>query len=251
MKVYSQEPKDWKELQNMTSKFMTEIEYNCEIEKDINTVRGKVKVDVLAENNKISPPSKILFECKYWDSAIPKTVIHSFRTVVSDFGANHGFIISKNGFQKGSFDASKNTNITLLTWSSFLEYFKENWIKAMTKQVNILNHDLLTYTGAGFPIFFKSDYNYLTKEELLIYDSLYNLYFNIAFYSMNHEYKDLDTNEFDLIYFERNFLKAEKDFRLKFNSYEDFYNFLVINAKQGVQEFDKLFNKKLRRKNNS
>jgi hypothetical protein len=30
---------------------------------------------------------------------VPQTVVHSFRTVVIDSGANHGLIISSGGFQ--------------------------------------------------------------------------------------------------------------------------------------------------------
>jgi hypothetical protein len=145
----------------------------------------------------------------------------------------------------------KNTNIKLLTWNEFLEYFKENWIKAMISKINILNHNLLTYIGAGFPVFFKSEYQNLTKEELEKFEMLNRKYFNTAFYSMDHDYKDLNTKEFDVKYFEMNILKAEKEYERKFNSYEDFYTFLIENGKQGIKEFDAVFKQELRKKNYS
>lgn len=42
MKIYSQEPKNWKDLQNLTSKFLFEIGYDCEIEKDIISARSSI-----------------------------------------------------------------------------------------------------------------------------------------------------------------------------------------------------------------
>lgn len=251
MKIYSEEPKDWKDLQKLTAKFLTEIEYNCEIEKDVDSVRGNVNIDVYAENIKKVPNSIILCECKYWTSSIPQTVIHSFRTVVTDIGANYGFIIAKSGFQKGSFTVATNTNIKLLTWSEFLEYFKENWIKSMTSKVNILNHNLLTYVGAGFPIFFKKEYQKLTTKEIEKFEILNRKYFNTAFYSMVHDYKNLDTKEFDIKYFDLHILTAEKEYGRKFASYDDFYLFLIDNAKQGIKEFDELFKAELRKTNYS
>lgn len=124
---YYQYPEDWKSLQFNASKLLQECGYNTVVEKLITTVRGNIEVDIYVENNTIIPKSTYLIECKYWENPLPQSVIHAFRTVVSDYGANHGFIISKVGFQKGSFAATKNTNIELLTWEEFLELFKENW----------------------------------------------------------------------------------------------------------------------------
>lgn len=247
MKIYSKEPRTWKDLQDITSKYLSEIGYICEIEKTINSARGDINIDVYASNIQTIPNSLLLCECKYWNSKIPQTIIHAFRSVVSDIGANYGFIISKEGFQKGSFASSLNTNITLLTWSQFQDYFRENWIKAMNKKVSILNFDLLTYIGTGFPIFFKQEFKALTKDQQQKFEQLQNFYFHTGFYSMDLDYIDFDTKEFRIEYFYKNILNAEKDFEYKFDSIEDFYNFLIIDGEQGVKEFDELFQKKLRK----
>jgi restriction system protein len=55
-------------------------------------------------------------------------VIHSFRTVVSDIGANIGYIIAPSGFQSGSVNASEFTNIKLVTWEEFQNEFEETWL---------------------------------------------------------------------------------------------------------------------------
>ncbi len=97
--------------------------YESEVERTIETVRGNVDVDVHAIDLTISPNLIYLCECKYWSSAVPKTIVHSFRTVVSDYGAHVGFLISRNGFQSGTYQASQNSNIRLVNWFEFQELF--------------------------------------------------------------------------------------------------------------------------------
>ncbi len=105
MNIYSENPIDWRDLQKKVAGILSEIGYDCEIEKEIKTTRESINIDVYAVNNKDIPVSNILCECKHWNSSIPKTIIHSFRTAVTDFGANHGIIVSKVGFQSGAYDA--------------------------------------------------------------------------------------------------------------------------------------------------
>lgn len=247
MKIYSQEPKNWKDLQDLTSKFLFEIGYDCEVEKDIISARSSINIDVYAKNNKIVPNSIILCECKHWSSAIPQHVIHSFRSVISDIGANYGFIISKKGFQKASYEAVKNTNINLFNWNDFIDHFREEWIKSMTIRIHLANRALLSYVGVGFPTFFKNEYLGLNNEEHDKFEILTNYYFNTAFYSMEHDYRNIETKMFDVKYFEQNILRAEKEYQRTFDSYESFYDFLRKDGEKGIMEFDNLFKKQLRK----
>ncbi len=112
-------PADWHDLQVQVNKILNECGLTSEIDKKITTVRGPVKVDVYAEDSFNRPPTTYLCECKHWKSSIPKTVVHAFRTVVTDFGANWGFIISSVGFQSGAQTAASKSNVKLLTWIEF------------------------------------------------------------------------------------------------------------------------------------
>jgi hypothetical protein len=251
MKIYSESPKDWKDLQNKVAKYLFELGYETEIEKDIQTARERINIDVYAVNNKDIPQNKVLCECKYWNNPVPKTIVHAFRTAVTDYGANHGIIISKAGFQSGSHEAVKNTNILLLDWLLFQDYFKIKWIKSKQFLVSRETKALYDYISAAFPVFFRKEYNKLSEAELKTFESLNWKYFHIAFNSSNLDYKDFNTNEFDLRVFEMFFRQAEKDFNRSFSSYEEYYNFLVEKSKEGIGEFDSLFKKKLRRENYS
>jgi hypothetical protein len=98
-KIYDVAPADWKELQQLTATILSECGFNTEIEKSIETVRGTVEVDVYGERKK-TLESKIICECKYWQSAVPQTVIHAFRTVIHDSGASQGILFQNQDFKK-------------------------------------------------------------------------------------------------------------------------------------------------------
>jgi hypothetical protein len=133
--IIEREPQDWHELQNLVAKIFDELGCIAEINKTIETVRGRVAVDVLVQDPSHTPPLLFLCECKYWSSSVPKTVVHAFRTVVSDFGANRGFLISKLGFQSGAIEAAHNSSVELMTWAEFQNIFFDRWVKVMTERL--------------------------------------------------------------------------------------------------------------------
>jgi hypothetical protein len=86
-----------------------------------------VDVDVVAHDRTVSPPILYLVECKHWSKAVPRTVVHAFRTVVQDSGAHVGLIVSRSGFQSGAGSAAESANISLVTWNEFQLLFVERW----------------------------------------------------------------------------------------------------------------------------
>ena len=163
--IFDREPQSWKELQDLVKQLFDEIGCKTELEKEIKLARGTKKIDVYVEDVCSTPAMVYLCECKYWNKKIPKDVIHAFRTVVTDAGANMGFIIAKIGFQAGAEDACRNSNIKLLTWPEFQLFFKERWLNAMKKKIEnfaqktpILLEKYLQKYGATeefYEIFFK------------------------------------------------------------------------------------------------
>jgi hypothetical protein len=91
----------------------------AEVEKSIETARGSVEVDVFATDVVSGHDITYVCECKLWTKPISQHVVHSFRTVVADMGADVGIIISANGFQRGAVAAAELTNIRLLTWEEY------------------------------------------------------------------------------------------------------------------------------------
>ena len=121
-------PTSWRDLQNQVSFILTETGVQSEVEKKVVNVRGKAEIDVWAHDAKSVPPQTYLIECKNWTDPVSQTIVHGFRTLVGDSGANWGAIVSKNGFQKGAHEAAEYTNVRLLTWSQFQEMFLEPWL---------------------------------------------------------------------------------------------------------------------------
>lgn len=127
--IESKLPDSWIDLQNATARILSECGLEAETPKIINTARGKVEVDVYAVDRSVKPATIYICECKHWKRAVSQAVIHGFRTVLNDFGANWGLIVSSNGFQAGAFEAIKNTNVKLLDWLEFQSLFEERWYK--------------------------------------------------------------------------------------------------------------------------
>lgn len=127
MKMTNKTPNNWKELENMTTEIFNNAGYHAIPHHTITTVRGKKEIDVYVHPRKELDPI-ILCECKFWKKPVNQEVVHSFRTVVQDSGAGLGFIITKSGFQSGAYSAAEFSNVKLVTWEEFLEFFLEDWL---------------------------------------------------------------------------------------------------------------------------
>ena len=117
MKFTDRCPATWKELQDDVALLLNQSGYRAVSPCTIDTVRGKVEVDVLVE----SPDElvkRIVCECKFWNSSVPKEKVHAFRTVVQDSGASLGLLISQAGFQSGAIEAANLSNVRLMTWNN-------------------------------------------------------------------------------------------------------------------------------------
>jgi hypothetical protein len=124
-------PKDWKDLENKVAQILAEAGLKTSVEEDIDTVRVKTNVDIVAVDESQSPKVCYLCECKYWKRNVPLEKVNSLRSTVADYGANFGIIISKNGFQKGAYEAARKTNIRLVNWFEFQDMFEDKWWKAI------------------------------------------------------------------------------------------------------------------------
>ena len=134
MRIFDHEPRGWEELQNLAAQLFSEVGCDAKVSQRVKLVRGEKEIDVLVRDPQTVPPSVYLCECKYWSKPIPQEIIHSFRTVLADFGAHRGFIISRVGFQSGAKEAVKNTNLDLLTFEELQSLFFARWRVAMGKR---------------------------------------------------------------------------------------------------------------------
>lgn len=132
--IFDSEPQTWQQLQTYVGKMFEECGFETEVSKVVELIRGNKEIDVYAKDVENEYQPTILVECKFWNSPIPQEIIHSFRTVVSDYGANIGFIVSKTGFQSGSYEAIKKTNIHLVNLKELERVYYRKWLRNMFKR---------------------------------------------------------------------------------------------------------------------
>ncbi|WP_314526816.1 restriction endonuclease [uncultured Brevundimonas sp.] len=145
-------PSTWQELEIGVRDILAECGMDAERQVQIPLVRGGADVDVLATDEAHGIRSVIICECKYWDSNLPQAVAHAFRTVVADSGANRGYIISRRGFQAGTYEAVANTNVELLTYAEFQERFFERWYRSRVGEMeNAIGQFNVYYEPLGIP----------------------------------------------------------------------------------------------------
>ena len=134
--ITEKKPDTWQDLQEWCAQILRECGWKTDTEVKVDLARGQAEIDVLATEIVQGREYKILIECKNWANRVPQSIVHSFRTVVADFGANTGYIVSKSGFQSGAYRAAEYTNVELLTWSGFQEALEVQWYwEYLTKYV--------------------------------------------------------------------------------------------------------------------
>ena len=125
--ITSRTPETWQDLEDAVTVVLARSGLKAERGRVIETVRGQVEIDVHATQPVGRRTFTILCECKHWKSAVSQAIVHSFRTVMSDAGADRGYIISTGGFQAGATEAARLSNIKLTTWQGFQEEFEEDY----------------------------------------------------------------------------------------------------------------------------
>lgn len=153
--ITTSQPQDWKDLQNKVSVILKQCGFKVETEKTTETARGKVELDVYAEETIKGRKYSIVCECKYWKLNIPQNVVHGFRTILNDLGCNLGYVITTSDFQIGSINTSEYTNVELLTWENFQVLFFESWYESyFSPQIAEHLDPLLTYSEPILPKWF-------------------------------------------------------------------------------------------------
>lgn len=178
--IESSPPTGWRQLENAVARIYRESGWTADTETEVTTTRGVVEIDVLARDPRPVPPVTAFCECKNWRKNVLKTVVHSLRTVVSDFGANWGIIISSRGFQKGAYEAAQHSTIRLLDWEGFQALMRDQWLKEfMIPQLFAVNDPLIENTEPiNSRIFKKADK--LSKPAQVAFRQLRTKYLPLA-----------------------------------------------------------------------
>jgi len=170
--IFDKEPTNWSELQDFVGQMFKECGFKTEISKVVKLVRGKKEIDVFAQEVSGETNLKIIVECKFWEKPINQETIHAFRTVVADYGANIGFIVSKNGFQSGSYEAIKNTIVRLVSLKELESEYYVKWKQALVKKYMPFADKLFPYWD--YPGKIPKDKGIIDFEKQKLIHSAYN-----------------------------------------------------------------------------
>ncbi len=246
--IYHNEPKDWKDLQIRVAKIFSDMGFTSEIEKDIKLVRGKVNVDVLAIRKLFKTTETHIAECKYWTTSVPKSVVHSFRTILADFGANTGYIISRNGFQEGAYEAAENSNLNLFDFEEFQTEFRTQWVNNVVDELETLGYPLRKYSDP-MESFYDKAVNTLDEAKQKEFRLLQYKYEGISMKSFRLLYKNAINGQLEIEYLDKVVAFNSKDFpkTVSVNCLMDYFEYLKKMCKEGISEFDSLFGKSIRK----
>ncbi|MBF8983984.1 restriction endonuclease [Lutibacter sp. B2] len=250
LKIFDKEPVNWQDLQIKVGKIFSDMNYLVEVEKNIQTVREDINVDVYAESSSSFAKEIVIAECKNWNTSVPKTIVHSFRTVISDIGANTGYIISKSGFQNGAYTAAKNSNIYLMNYDELQSNFRERWLEAMVFKMHTIGYPLKKYAD-GMENFVIEESELLSSEKYNQFKKLSQKYDRISMCSIITMYKNPLTGKLELNYIDDIIERNVKNYfpkNIKVNCLSDYFDYLITTFSKGVDEFDNLFGKKLRKR---
>lgn len=117
---------DWYSFQEEICQYFISLGADAETNVTIEGVRTKHDIDVYIRTRFLGEDLTWLVEAKKWKTRVKKAQVLAFRSIVEDTGADRGFIISENGFQRGAIEATWNTNVKLKTFSE---------LKADTKEI--------------------------------------------------------------------------------------------------------------------
>jgi restriction system protein len=129
LRIEGEPPATWQDLESTVARILNECGYQVVVQKHVKLARGDVNVDVWADDH-AEPPNIVAIECKPWKKPVSKDVVHGFRTVVGDSGANTGLLVSSAGYQKGAKEAAAYSNVRLLTWDEFQHMFALRWFRS-------------------------------------------------------------------------------------------------------------------------
>jgi hypothetical protein len=243
-------PNDWKDLQRQVNEIFQRSGLNSETNKKIKTTRDSVNIDVYAEDPNSQPTATYLCECKYWKRNVPKTVVHAFRTVLQDYGANWGFIISSRGYQSGAYETAANSPVRLLTWDDFQKLFVDRWIRNyMIPRIREEADALIGYTEPfNSRIFQKAER--LNEEKQQQFKQLREKYRSLGFFAVYCLFgSEFTENRVDFsslpLRKENHDLKAVQtdlpDELLDAVYLRDFVDILCRYSQEGIAEFDQVF----------
>ena len=234
-------PSVWRDLQKKVAKILTGCGFETAVEKRIDTVRGSVVIDVHAEKAG-SNQGKVLCECKHWNRRVTKIMVHAFRTVLGDSGSSQGIIISKNGFQKGAYEAARYANLCLYSWAEFVAAFTLDYLQYTIDRNHKKGYELRMLVNDIIQL---SDHHpfLMSPVEVEGFQAIRNGHADYLFYSFREHYEDIQTMTITRDEVERGIKVATRDLNIAPESIDEFFDYIYERCRKAVEQVEDLLKK--------
>ena len=103
----------WRLYQREAAEFFRSLGLTATVDASIEGVRSTHDVDVLVEFAAFGLEHRWIVECKAWNRRVPKERIEVLKSIVSETGADRGFLICEKGAQSGAITAARLSNVTI------------------------------------------------------------------------------------------------------------------------------------------
>ena len=133
--VWSVALTDWQGYQEKVAELFREVGLSVATNERVEGVRTSHYVDVVVRGEQTGIEQLWLVECKKWNRAISKDTVLTLRTIVNDTGADRGFMMAESGYQSGTFEAARHTNITLASIADLRASLAEELGKARLRSI--------------------------------------------------------------------------------------------------------------------
>ena len=227
------------ELEELVKAILGECGMKAQRKVAMKMTRGSVEVDVLAEETVDGIVHRIICECKNWHTNVPRSVVHSFTSVMEGTGANRGYIISREGFQSGAIEAATLTNIELATFAEFQNIYFQKWID---NRIRVIEDEICDFNVYYEPLGRPGYYLLRSDDERAAYDAVWNRYLFAGLMLMPFSPylqmtgpKPFPSLPFDVTDFERQGVVVPDDIK-QASGYREFLDLLTGYARKGLWE---------------
>lgn len=115
---------EWLHYQEQAGAVFKRLGCSVSIDAKVQGVRSNHRVDVLVSSRGGDCHRYGIFECKYLKRRVTESAVETLKFIVTDVGADKGFLLSEVGFQPAAVAAASFTNIGLLSLSVLIDAVK-------------------------------------------------------------------------------------------------------------------------------
>jgi hypothetical protein len=107
----------WRQYQEDAAQFLRELGFDATTDVELQGVRNRHAVDVVATTQRFGVAQLWVVECKLWVRPVGNDRVAVLADTVADVGADRGVLFSESGFQAGAVRRASRSNITLSSLS--------------------------------------------------------------------------------------------------------------------------------------